>query len=131
MKNRKVKLGIIPTGTANVLAKELKIPFDIMNACEIITQENELRLDLGKNDRGYFILVAGVGIDAMVVKDLSALMRILPESKGVIYTKGKIVSVASDTQVPYQMDGDFAGYIPTKFEIVPNAVSVLVPQKNK
>ena len=214
--NRKVKLGIIPTGTANVLAKELKIPFDIMNACEIITQENELRLDLGKNDRGYFILVAGVGIDAMVVKDLSAvrkgnisffsytvpiiknllnykypklsvevdgkliennaglvfvgntrcyggpievtshakandgvfdicivkiksrlsilplmcraLMRILPESKGVIYTKGKIVSVVSDTQVPYQMDGDFAGYIPTKFEIVPNAVSVLVPK---
>lgn len=216
LENRKVKLGIIPTGTANVLAKELKIPLDIMNACEVITQENELRLDLGKNDRGYFILVAGVGIDAMVVKDLStgrkgnisffsytapiiknllnykypklsvevdgeliennaglvfvgntkcyggsievtshakandgvfdicivkiksrlsilylmcrALMRILPESKGVVYTKGKVVSVTSDTQVPYQMDGDFAGYIPTMFEIVPNAVPVLVPK---
>ncbi len=214
--NRKVRLGIIPTGTANVLAKELKIPFNIMKACEIITRENELRLDLGRNERGYFILVAGVGIDAMVVKDLSAarkgnisfftytvpiiksllnykypdlsvevdgklikddaglvfvgntrcyggpievtshakandgvfdicivkiknrlsilglmcraLMRILPESKDVVYTKGKLVSVTSDTQVPYQMDGDFAGYIPTKFEIVPDAVSVLVPK---
>ena len=215
LKNRKTRLGIVPIGTANVLAKELKVPFDIMSACEVITHENELRLDLGKNDRDYFILVAGVGIDAMIVKDLSAvrkgnismfsytapiiknllnykypklsvevdgelveenaslvfvgntkcyggpieitshakandgvfdicivriksrlsilpllcraLMRTLAESKGVVYTKGKIVSVTSDTQVPYQMDGDFAGYVPTVFEIIPNAISVLVP----
>jgi diacylglycerol kinase family enzyme len=26
------------------------------------------------------------------------------------------------------MDGDFAGYVPTIFEIVPNAVPVLVPK---
>jgi diacylglycerol kinase family enzyme len=55
-------------------------------------------------------------------------MRTLPESEDVRYIKGKIVSVTSDSHVPYQMDGDFAGYVPTIFEIVPNAVPVLVPK---
>ncbi|MEE9215579.1 MAG: hypothetical protein V3U54_12565, partial [Thermodesulfobacteriota bacterium] len=57
-----------------------------------------------------------------------AFMRTLPESEDVRYIKGKIVSVTSDSHVPYQMDGDFAGYVPTMFEIIPKAVPVIVPR---
>jgi diacylglycerol kinase (ATP) len=69
-------LGILPLGTANVLARELGLPLDAEGACRRIMEGGETRVDLGiaiddaGNERR-FACMAGVGFDAKVVGDVS------------------------------------------------------------
>jgi YegS/Rv2252/BmrU family lipid kinase len=67
-----VPLGIIPLGTANVLARELNIPLDPEQACRVIAGGNTRRIDVGRDEHKYFVLMAGVGFDAEVVKILES-----------------------------------------------------------
>lgn len=72
------KLGIIPLGTENVLANGLGIPLDSDKAFDVILDGKSRRFDLGKANGRYFILMAGVGLDAKSVKDVGpALKRFL------------------------------------------------------
>jgi len=41
------------------------------------------------------------------------------------------VRIESDGQVPYQLDGDFAGYLPLEIEIVPGRMKLLVPPNSR
>lgn len=69
-------LGILPLGTANVLARELGLPMDVEGACRRITEGSETRVDLGVaideagNERR-FACMAGVGFDAKVVGEVT------------------------------------------------------------
>jgi YegS/Rv2252/BmrU family lipid kinase len=67
-----IPLGLIPLGTANVLARELRIPLDPVQACNEIARGNTRKIDLGRADSRYFFLMAGIGFDAEVVKILEA-----------------------------------------------------------
>ena len=67
-----VPLGLIPLGTANVLARELRIPLDPIQAAHVIARGNTRRIDAGKADSRHFFLMAGIGFDAEVVKVLEA-----------------------------------------------------------
>lgn len=64
------RIGIIPTGSANSLARELTIPLTIPEACEVVATSKELR-DLGVLSIGdrYFVLDVSAGINAMVMRD--------------------------------------------------------------
>ncbi len=70
----KARLGILARGTGNVLARELKVPLNTKEAIEVIAQGRTRRLHLGcaiDNTSGaqrYFFLMAGIGLDAEVVK---------------------------------------------------------------
>jgi diacylglycerol kinase (ATP) len=69
-------LGILPFGTANVLARELGLPLDSWEACRRILDGQETRVDLGvaTNPGGAerrFACMAGVGFDAKVVGEVS------------------------------------------------------------
>lgn len=68
-------LGIIPMGTSNVCAQEIGIPRDIEKACAVLGAGNVRRVDLGKAGDRYFLWLAGVGIDALVAKEIT------PEAK--------------------------------------------------
>jgi YegS/Rv2252/BmrU family lipid kinase len=63
-------LGIIPVGTANVLAHELDIPFELHAACRLLTSDQHTTcIDaMQVNDR-FFFLHIGIGIDALVMRD--------------------------------------------------------------
>jgi YegS/Rv2252/BmrU family lipid kinase len=63
-------LGILPLGTANVLARELGIPIDIEGACRLLVEPHTVRaIDAMKvKDRCYLTQV-GVGIDALMIRD--------------------------------------------------------------
>jgi YegS/Rv2252/BmrU family lipid kinase len=63
-------LGIIPVGTANVLAHELGVPFDLDAACRVFTDEQHTTcIDaMQVNDR-FFFLHIGMGLDALVMRD--------------------------------------------------------------
>lgn len=65
-----VPLGIVPAGTVNVLALELAIPFNVRKACEIIARGRTLTLDLGRVDGRRFVLMVGVGLDALTIREL-------------------------------------------------------------
>ena len=69
-------LGILPFGTANVLARELGLPLDAQEACRRILDGGETRVDLGvaRDTDGAerrFACMAGVGFDAKVVGEVS------------------------------------------------------------
>src|SRR5689334_6598572 len=67
------RLGIIPRGTANVLARELGLPLDEEQAVAVIAQGKSRKIYLGlmtdetTNQSRYFVLMAGIGLDASVV----------------------------------------------------------------
>ncbi len=65
-----VPLGVLPCGTANVLARELGFPRDMRAAARVIASATPRRLALGFAGNRYFLLMAGVGFDAQVIQKL-------------------------------------------------------------
>jgi diacylglycerol kinase family enzyme len=65
-----VPMGILPLGTANVLARELGLPLDPDEACALLTRSAETAtLDVMRvGDRPYFTQV-GVGLDSLMIRD--------------------------------------------------------------
>jgi diacylglycerol kinase (ATP) len=59
-------LGILPSGTANNLAKSLNIPSSLSKACEIIAAGQISHIDLGWVNGKYFFNVAGLGLSAQI-----------------------------------------------------------------
>src|SRR2546423_12172076 len=70
------RLGIWPAGTANVLARELGLPFDLPGVVDVIARACSRRIYLGcateeaTEARRYFCLMAGIGLDASIVARL-------------------------------------------------------------
>ncbi len=72
----RARLGVLPLGTVNVLARELGLPLKIPAAWEIIHQGNETTIDLpmaefmvaGKLARRYFVQLAGAGLDSRAIE---------------------------------------------------------------
>ncbi|HEY8410120.1 MAG TPA: diacylglycerol kinase family protein [Pyrinomonadaceae bacterium] len=68
------RLAIIPRGTANVLARELKLPLDDEQATAVVARGNSRRIHLGlateetTGVQRLFVLMAGIGLDASVVQ---------------------------------------------------------------
>jgi diacylglycerol kinase family enzyme len=63
-------VALIPAGTANVLAREIRLPRDPVRALEIALARTVGRVDLGVlrgRKTEHFLLMAGVGLDAHVV----------------------------------------------------------------
>lgn len=65
-------LGVLPLGTANVLAREFGLPLDPAEACQRILQGERASVDFGvaTNDEGAerrFACMAGIGFDAKVI----------------------------------------------------------------
>ncbi len=68
LKGSKVKLGIIPLGSGNGLARFLKIPFKIKDAIEVINRNNYTSVDTVNVNERLFLSIAGIGFDALVAK---------------------------------------------------------------
>jgi diacylglycerol kinase (ATP) len=68
-------LGVLPLGTANDLARTLGIPTDLNQACEIITQGNLQRIDLGWVNGKYFFNVASLGLSVQITQQLTTEVK--------------------------------------------------------
>jgi YegS/Rv2252/BmrU family lipid kinase len=70
----RARLAIIPRGTGNVLARELKLPLDDEQAAVVAARGNARRIHLGlaieeaTGTSRLFVLMAGIGLDASVVQ---------------------------------------------------------------
>jgi YegS/Rv2252/BmrU family lipid kinase len=65
-------LGVLPGGTVNVFARELQIPLSIEAAAETFAIGEVRRVPVGIASGRPFLLMAGVGLDAEVVRRLKA-----------------------------------------------------------
>ncbi|MEX0786664.1 MAG: diacylglycerol kinase family protein, partial [Dehalococcoidia bacterium] len=64
-------LAVVRGGTANVWAKEARLPKDASAAIRLVAEGEERVVDLGRANERYFLLMAGVGLDAAIVRDVS------------------------------------------------------------
>ena len=68
-----VRLGILPVGTMNVFATEIGIPLGNLEAAwKVIEQGKVISVDLPRANDTHFIQLAGVGLDAEVVRKTTA-----------------------------------------------------------
>jgi len=77
-----VPLGILPAGTANVLASETGMSSNLETAARDLLTYTAERISLGQLDfnngspaRRHFLLMAGVGLDARMIYNLSAPLK--------------------------------------------------------
>lgn len=69
-------LGLLPLGTVNVFAMELGLPTNNLEFCwEVIQGDNMRFVDLPSANGKYFVQLAGVGLDAQVVKETSLAFK--------------------------------------------------------
>ncbi|HEV8167726.1 MAG TPA: diacylglycerol kinase family protein [Pyrinomonadaceae bacterium] len=75
------RLGIIPRGTANVLALELGLPLDEEKAVAVVAAGKSRKIYLGlmidekTNQSRHFVLMAGIGLDASVVRGVQPSLK--------------------------------------------------------
>jgi diacylglycerol kinase (ATP) len=84
----RARLGVLPLGTVNVFARELKIPLKLERAWEVLRRGRELKIDLprvefslnGIRKTQFFAQLAGAGFDARAIElvDLSVKKKIGP-----------------------------------------------------
>ncbi|MEI8289224.1 MAG: diacylglycerol kinase family protein [Verrucomicrobiota bacterium] len=75
----KSRLGVLPLGTVNVFARELKIPLKLERAWQVLKRAHETKIDLGRADyfedgrpqQRYFMQLGGAGLDARAIELVS------------------------------------------------------------
>jgi len=71
----KTKMGIIPTGSGNGLARHLHIPKNPIKAVNIINKFKYIKMDSIKMNDEVFVSVAGIGFDADIAKKFSKVKK--------------------------------------------------------
>jgi diacylglycerol kinase family enzyme len=87
--SEKATVAILPAGTANLLAKNLAIPTDIIAAVRIGLHGARKALDTGLINGERFAVMAGVGIDALMIRDADAGLKDRVGRLGYIVTGAK------------------------------------------
>ena len=121
--DREATLGILPLGTANVLARELGLPLDMERACERILRGQRSRIDLGvaTNREGVerrFACMAGIGFDAHVVRAVTP--RLKRHLRGLAFALTAFKVLAKEDFPSVRLIHGNTTYV-TRFAIVANA----------
>ncbi len=76
LKNKnKPRLGIVPIGTSNMLARALNIPTTIKGSIKTITNRKSRKIDIGCINNRHFTIAAGVGLDAHSYKNVEPKIK--------------------------------------------------------
>jgi diacylglycerol kinase (ATP) len=63
-------LGILPLGTANVIAQELGIPIELEEACSLLTGPHSVaRIDAMEVEGRHYYMRVGIGLDSLTIHD--------------------------------------------------------------
>jgi diacylglycerol kinase (ATP) len=72
----KGRLGILPLGTTNVLARELGIPIDLDEACRLLNGPNRtVEIDAMRVGDAYYFTQIGIGVDALMIRDTTSASK--------------------------------------------------------
>lgn len=128
-----VPLAIIPRGTANLFARALGVPAALDAALELGFGPGQRKVDLASADGSAFAAMAGMGLDAEVVKSTP---RLLKERLGWVgYAAGAVAHLGSRPhEFEVSLDGGApmtrrahsvvvanVGFLPGGFSILPGA----------
>jgi diacylglycerol kinase (ATP) len=72
---RDVPVGLVPVGTANVVARDLRLPFHPEEAARVIVHGTTRTIDVGRVNDRRFLAMVGVGFDGEIVKEIAAARR--------------------------------------------------------
>jgi YegS/Rv2252/BmrU family lipid kinase len=85
-------LGVLPVGTGNVWAKEIGLPTltltqrdRLLTAARLLVDGDVRRVDLGRVGERYFLICAGVGIDATVAAQVEPRTRTTKQLGALAY----------------------------------------------
>ena len=70
-----VPLAVLPLGTGNLVAANFDIPNDLDQALEIALACRRRRIDLGSTGDGRFVIAAGMGFDAAMLRDANHTLK--------------------------------------------------------
>jgi YegS/Rv2252/BmrU family lipid kinase len=70
-----VPLAVLPLGTGNLVAANFDIPDDLDDALEIALTCRRRRIDLGSTGDGRFVIAAGIGFDAAMLRDTNHTLK--------------------------------------------------------
>jgi diacylglycerol kinase (ATP) len=69
--HRKTVMGVLPLGTGNAFARDLGVPGDLSEACEVIASGKVSEVDLGTIGDRSFLNIATVGLSTMIAQELT------------------------------------------------------------
>jgi len=101
-------LGLVPLGTQNVLASELGLSAtdDLSFTAAMLRAGKTRRLDAGKAGERYFVLMAGFGFDAVVVREvLRPVKELIGPAAYALATLGALAKYRS-TAISLTLDGE-------------------------
>jgi YegS/Rv2252/BmrU family lipid kinase len=75
LEGTRTSLATVPSGTANMLARELTIPLDATRAARLVSRGRRRRMDAGRANGRRFLMVVGVGWDAAIVNEVAERRR--------------------------------------------------------
>ena len=115
-------LGILPLGTANVLAREIGLPLNAEKACQRILTGETFRMDLGvaTDHNGVerrFTFVAGIGFDASVIYSVTPRLKRYFKALAFVLSAFKVYT-ETETPAIHVLHGDTT-YI-SQFVIIAN-----------
>lgn len=100
----RTRLGLVPAGTGNDIARELEVPRgDLSAAADVIIGGREREIDLGKVGSRYFVTVLAAGFDAIVNERANAMTWPRGQMR---YNLATLAELRTFTPLPYVIDVD-------------------------
>ncbi len=82
-------LAILPAGTANLLATNLRVPGDLTDAVRVGLHGDRRRVDTGSVNGEHFAVMAGAGFDARMIKEADRRLKDRIGRAAYLYTGAK------------------------------------------
>lgn len=70
-----VPLGVLSTGSGNLLSRNLGIPLDLDHGLDVALGEHTRTVDIGRVEGNTFVVMAGMGLDAAIMAEAEGPMK--------------------------------------------------------
>jgi YegS/Rv2252/BmrU family lipid kinase len=104
-----VALGLVPGGTGNLLAGNLRIPASPIRAAEVLVRGRPRRIDLGRMERAsgthYFAVGCGAGMDARVMAETGSEQKRRWGMAAYVATTLRLIAEVRSTAHHITVDG--------------------------
>ena len=112
---RPVTLAVLPAGTANLFARNLGLPDDLQACVRIGLHGPRREIDVGKINGEHFGVMAGAGLDALMIRDSDGLKDAVGRL-AYVWTGVKNVRLEP---IPMKIDVDGAAVVPGRRDVRP------------
>ncbi len=98
-------IGLLPTGTGNVVARSLAIPLDLAGALAVAQSGEVRRFDLARANGRAFTFMVSVGLDAEIAAEVAARRRGPMRRSDWVKAAWRAASYAREAPVRVRADG--------------------------